>query len=67
MVEQIYTERIAPGFKSLSLPKFRSGVRIYCRQRWAKQGPPFPCVGPDPVQQDEATDSGTEIEFDDQP
>lgn len=44
LVEQTYTEKVNPTYASISLSKFRSYVRLYCRRRISKEGPPFPCA-----------------------
>jgi hypothetical protein len=46
MVGRIYAERIAPKYSSITLPKFVSYVRNYCRKRIAKEKPPYPCISP---------------------
>lgn len=47
LVEEIFTERVKPQFPSLLLFQFKSAVRNECRKRWAKHGPPFPCITPE--------------------
>jgi hypothetical protein len=44
LVEKIYREKVEPAFQSVTLSKFRSHTRNYCRLRISRDGPPFPCV-----------------------
>jgi hypothetical protein len=50
LVERIYTEKVASNNQSISLIKFRSYARVYCRKIWAKQWPNYPCIGPERMQ-----------------
>ena len=47
LIERVYLEKIAPKYQSVSLLSVHHRARLYCRKRWAKQGPPFPCIQPD--------------------
>jgi hypothetical protein len=44
LVERIYRDKVEPAFTSITLSKFRSYTRNYCRLRISREGPPFPCV-----------------------
>jgi hypothetical protein len=44
LIERLYNDKVSVRFQSLTLLRFRSYARNICRQRLAKQGPPFPCV-----------------------
>jgi len=44
MVEQIYAEKVKPAYESIPLSVFRSYVRLQCRRRISREGPPYPCV-----------------------
>ncbi len=44
LVEQIYSQKVKPVCESVPLSRFRSYVRLQCRRRISKQGPPFPCA-----------------------
>jgi hypothetical protein len=47
LVALLYTQKVAPKYQTITLPKFRSYVRNYCRKRIAKQGPSYPCIMPE--------------------
>ena len=42
-IEQLFSEKVEPRFKSLTLFQFRSHVRNQCRLIVSKEGPRFPC------------------------
>jgi hypothetical protein len=44
LIEQLYREKVAPKFPSITPAEFRSRTRYQCRLRMAKEAPPFPCL-----------------------
>src|SRR5438132_10528027 len=42
LLEQIYVEKVAPRFSSITRSQFRSYARLQCRLRVRGEGPPYP-------------------------
>lgn len=44
LVEHLFNTKVAPNYRSVTLPQFRACARRQCRSRAAKQSnPPYPC------------------------